>query len=123
MQKLWSLRSDLWIDCGVQRNRIMCHRLEGLGRLHDTQHRPRLRQFQWLDLRLLLQQRVNVRHSHHGILVVEPQPFGHHAFRHSFVCSFWGGASGLYLSRPRAFLGVRPCVSVIQCHDQKETVA
>ena len=35
----------------------------------------RLRQFRWLDLRFLLQQRVHNRHADHGIPVVEPQPF------------------------------------------------
>ena len=35
----------------------------------------RLRQFQWLDLRLLLHHRVDVRHGDHGILVGESQSF------------------------------------------------
>ena len=54
------------------------HRLEGLGHRSDAQ--LRLRQFQWLDLRFLQQQRVHVRHADHGILVVEPQIFVFSAF-------------------------------------------
>jgi len=45
----------------------------------------RLRQFQWLNLRLLLQQRVDVRHADHGILVVEPKSFVFRAFCQPFV--------------------------------------
>ena len=58
--------------------------LEGLGR-RESDAQLRLRQFQWLDLRLLLQQRVDVRHADHGILVVEPQPFVLHALCQPFV--------------------------------------
>jgi len=45
----------------------------------------RLRQFQWLDLRFRLKQRVDVRHANHGILVVRTQPLVFRAFCQSFV--------------------------------------
>ena len=60
-------------DGQLERRRWRRH--ERLGRHSDAQ--LRLRQFQWLDLRPLLQQRVDVRHADHGILVVEPQAFPH----------------------------------------------
>ena len=40
----------------------------------------RLRQFHRLELRLILQQWVDVRHTGQGILVVEPEPFVLHEF-------------------------------------------
>ena len=48
--------------------------LEGLGRRESD-----------AQLRLLLQQRVDVRHADHGILVVEPQPFVLRAICQPFV--------------------------------------
>ena len=80
----------------------------------------RLRQFQWLDLRFLLQQRVDVRHANHGILVVEPQPFVLRAFCQPFVKRLH---ACIYRPRWRFFPRPRACVSVVQCHAKEETGA
>ena len=94
------------------------HRLERLGRRSNAQ--LRLRQFQWLDLCLLLQQRVDVRHTDHGILVVEPQPFILHAICQPFVKRLH---ACIYRPRWRFLAFARACVSVAQRDVKEETGA